>query len=324
MSKIGAVGSRSDCIQANITLETFRSRIENAARGFPTARLAEAFDALVERYDAGRATPTGLSPEEVAAYAIGRAPGTYAAVAMALGEVARLRPGWRPSTLLDVGAGIGSAAWAASNVFDSLEAMTLVERSPEMIAFGRSMLGAEWIEGDLLEERSGRWDLVIAAYVLGELIDDAVVERWFERAGGELVIVEAGTPAGFDRIRRARARLIELGATITAPCPHERDCPMPAHDWCHFGVRVQRSRLQREVKAGSRGFEDEKYSYVVASKHGPVDREPRVLRRPVIRTGHVRLNLCADDGLREVVISRRHRDTYKDARKVRWGEAFRP
>jgi ribosomal protein RSM22 (predicted rRNA methylase) len=116
--------------------------------------------------------------------------------------------------------------------------------------------------------------------------------------------------------------LIALGATITAPCPHDGTCPMQGGDWCHFGVRVQRSRLQRRVKSGDRGFEDEKYSYVVASKQSPAERSSRILRRPERRGGHIRLRLCTDVGAEDIVVAKRDGERYRWARKAEWGDTF--
>ena len=50
------------------------------------------------------------------AYAATRMPACYAALRRVLGEVAARRPGWRPETMLDFGAGPGAAAWAAQQV----------------------------------------------------------------------------------------------------------------------------------------------------------------------------------------------------------------
>ena len=97
---------------------------------------------------------------------------------------------------------------------------------------------------------------------------------------------------------------------------------MEGGDWCHFGVRVQRSRLQRRVKSGDRGFEDEKFSYVVASKQGPAARSARILRRPERHGGHVRLRLCTETGIDEIVVAKREADRYRRARKAEWGDAF--
>jgi ribosomal protein RSM22 (predicted rRNA methylase) len=243
-----------------------------------------------------------------------------------------VRREWRPVSLLDIGAGIGSASWAALAAFDSIDRVTLIERSPEMVALGRRVAAsaraplrdARWLSGDAARPPDGTWDVVVASYVLGELPDaqrGEVVARWFAAAADELVIVEPGSKDGFEVVRRAREHLIELGATITAPCPHEDACPMAVGDWCHFGVRVQRSRLQRHVKSGDRGYEDEKFSYVVASKQGPVERSARILRRPERHGGHVRLRLCTETGIHEIVVAKREADRYRRARKAEWGDA---
>jgi len=310
-----------------LTVDELRSLVEASARDIPVRELSAAFDRIAASYDAGRRTEVASRTDAVA-YALGRALATYSAVECALRETALVRPGWRPRTVLDLGAGIGSASLAAIATFDSIHDVTLVERSEKMMELGTELVShslgdATWLSGDAAHPPDGIWDLVIASYVLSELADADAVERWFDATAGELVIVEAGTPAAFERLRAVRGRLISRGAAITAPCPHENACPMRDGDWCHFGVRVARSRLQRRVKSGERGFEDEKYAYVVASKQGPVARSPRILRRPDRRTGHVRLRLCAEQGVEDIVVSRRHADLYRQARKAVWGEAWK-
>ena len=66
---------------------------------------------------------------EVAAYLAYRAPATYAAAAAVFRQVALQRPGWRPRSLLDVGAGPGVAAWAAREAWPSLERADAASRS---------------------------------------------------------------------------------------------------------------------------------------------------------------------------------------------------
>jgi ribosomal protein RSM22 (predicted rRNA methylase) len=270
---------------------------------------------------------------DAAAYACGRSPGTFSAVERVLRELALVRPSWRPRSVLDIGAGVGSAAWAAVAVFDSITDVTLLERSEQMVALGRrvaaagatALRDAAWVCGDAMDTPDSPPDLVIASYVLGELPDAVRAEatsRWHDVASAELVILEPGSKDGFEIVRRARDRLIALGATITAPCPHDGTCPMQGGDWCHFGVRVQRSRLQRRVKSGDRGFEDEKYSYVVASKQSPAERSSRILRRPERRGGHIRLRLCTDVGAEDIVIAKRDAERYRWARKAEWGDTF--
>src|SRR5690606_27604170 len=100
---------------------------------------------------------------------------------------------------------------------------------------------------------------------------------------------EPGTPAGYQRILAARDRLRQRGAALAAPCPHDAACPMAGRDWCHFAVRLDRSRLHRHLKGAALGWEDEKFSYVVAVPPGAPDprrASARIVRRPRKETGH--------------------------------------
>jgi ribosomal protein RSM22 (predicted rRNA methylase) len=314
------------------SFEEFRRSIGVLAERIPQRELARSFDRIAARYDRGGGATAVASPAEVAAYAIGRGLATYSAIERVLREIARVRPDWRPRSVLDVGAGIGSGAWAALTVFESVEEVICVESSRQMAAAGAELSSrsdkpalrdARWVLADAARALSGRFDLVICAYLLGELpSDDDVPVGWFDSTAGELAIVDVGSPRGFAGVLRVRDMLIARGATITAPCPHEAPCPMSDGDWCHFAARVLRSQMHRQVKGGVRAFEDEKFSYVVVSKQGPVDRSDRVVRRPAYSTGRVQLRLCTPVGLRDRLVARGERDLYRRARKTAWGDAF--
>jgi ribosomal protein RSM22 (predicted rRNA methylase) len=273
----------------------------------------------------------------VLGYAAFRLPATYAAVTAALEQLRRLRPDWRPRTLLDLGAGPGAGLWAAVGVFDSIELATELDAEPEMLALGRELAAAArqtairratWLSGDVTAPLpGGASDLVLLSYVLTELSAaavDAVVDRAWAATAGQLVVVEPGTPAGFGRVLRVRDRLVASGGFTTAPCPHDAACPMAGSDWCHFAVRLPRSRTHRAVKQAELGYEDEKFSYVALSR-APTERAPsRVLRHPQIRPGHIRLELCTPTGLRAAIVTRRDRDAFRRARKTAWGDGFVP
>jgi ribosomal protein RSM22 (predicted rRNA methylase) len=139
-----------------------------------------------------------------------------------------------------------------------------------------------------------------------------------------MVLVEPGTPAGFERIRLARAALFDAGARAIAPCPHSHACPIVAPDWCHFAVRLARSRDHRLAKQADRSFEDEKFSYLAVSRGlVPATAAPRVIAPPRIGKGDVRLRVCDTPGLAERRISRRDKLDYKAAKKLGWGDIVR-
>jgi len=104
--------------------------------------------------------------------------------------------------------------------------------------------------------------------------------------------------------------------------PRQRPVRDPA--WCHFLARLDRSSLQRRAKGAERSWEDEPYSYVVASR-APGRPAPRVvLGRPRHRPGRVELRVCTPDGLVTPIVSRRHGAAWQAARDAEWGDRVDP
>jgi ribosomal protein RSM22 (predicted rRNA methylase) len=257
----------------------------------------------------------------VAAYLAYRAPATFAAAAAVFRQVQRQRPEWAPRSLLDVGAGPGVAAWAAVAAWPSLEVLTLVQAEPEMIAAGRELTpGARWVQGDA-SAAQGPADLVLTSYVLGELHESVSLLLW-EQTADTVVFVEPGTPAGYRRILDARAAVIDAGGFTVAPCPHDSPCPLPEDDWCHFSVRLPRSRLHRRAKDVELGYEDEKYSYAVLSREPVPKASARIIRQPQVRSGHVILATCEPSGIERRTVSRKQGALYREAKDVVWGDAI--
>ncbi|PWD50889.1 rRNA methyltransferase [Serinibacter arcticus] len=295
-------------------------------------------------------SPIVATSDDAAAYLTTRMPATFAAVDFALAQLLDAVPGLDPHSVLDLGSGTGAATWAAWATFDSLERADLVDYSRPMLeAATRLLTTAELTVSTTLADTAGRpagaadaassptHDLAVAAFVLSELTElqqDAVVDRLAGAARQAVLVVEPGTPAGHRRILRVRDRLIAAGWRIAAPCPHELTCPVLARegDWCHAAVRLERTRAHRQAKGGERGYEDEKLAYVAAvppARDGAglaVDRPTaRVLRHPQTQSGHIRLELCTTDGEHaQLGVTKRDRDAFRAARKVEWGEAWRP
>jgi ribosomal protein RSM22 (predicted rRNA methylase) len=295
-----------------------------------TAKLSEQYRASVRR-----GSPVARSHVDVCAYAAYRLPATFAAVLAALQAIGEQRPGWQPRTLLDLGAGLGAGIWAAVDVWPSIESATAIDAEPQMMALGhdlgqaaahQAIRSAHWTCGDLTTAvPSAAHDLVLLSYVLGELAAVAIpeiVQRAWGATAGTLVVVEPGTPPGYARIIQVREQLLRAGAFITAPCPHDASCPLGGGDWCHFGVRLARSRTHRVAKQGALGFEDEKFSYIGVSRGVTGRTGARVLRHPQIRPKHIRLELCTRAGLRSLTVTKRDSQAFKRARKSAWGDSF--
>jgi ribosomal protein RSM22 (predicted rRNA methylase) len=314
--------------------------LDAALRRFAPVDMARSVQDLMRQYRDGVAPADVILDSEidVAAYAGYRMPATFAAVSAALRHTAELAPGFSPRTHVDVGGGTGASVWAAARVWESLEKVTVLEQSPKAIAMG------EWLakRSESSAVRAGQWrrgvihkavdkpsaDLVTMSYVLGELpsaVQESVVGSL--AADAEMVVlIEPGTPAGYGRIIAARDVLINHGLSVVAPCPHDRLCPIPrGRDWCHFSVRLNRTALHRQIKVGTLSFEDEKFSYVAASRFPWSRAASRVLRHPTQRKGMVSMRLCTDEhGLTDAIVSKRQRDLYQHARGISWGNQWPP
>ena len=325
-------------IELPSALEAFvESRLASADRRSVTAAATD----LSERYRA-RLAPRVDTPEAALAYAAWILPATHAQVLGALRGVP-LRVGeWRPRSLLDLGGGPGTAAWAALDVWPDLRSIRVVDREPTLLALGRdaakaspfaALRDASWVRADLPSGTpSGSADLVIVAHVLNELADDVagqLVRRAWEATAGVLVLVEPGTPPGFVAIETARRLGISLGGSVLGPCPHDAACPLaeagratPARDWCHFAERHGRPPFQRRIKDASLPWEDAKLSWVSLARF-PSAAPPwaRVLRHPWHRKGHVDLQLCAREGLVQRDVARSAADGWRLARELEWGSA---
>jgi ribosomal protein RSM22 (predicted rRNA methylase) len=297
---------------------------------------------LIETYRSGRpaSAPILASRTDVAAYATYRMPATFAAVRSVLRQLVEACPDFSPNTLLDVGGGTGAASWAVADCFPQLATVTVLDQVEEALALG-GRLAARATQSALRTASWQRWraqgaaelpaaDLVTVSYVLGELTEqaqDELVGR-AAAAAGLLLVVEPGTPAGYARILRLRETLRNGGWTLVAPCPHGDVCPLsgPSRDWCHFAARVNRSAEHRRLKNGQLGHEDEKFSFVAATRNGrarPADG--RVLRHPQFRKGMVTMELCRADGTaKPEIVSKKDGPLYRAARNVEWGSAWPP
>lgn len=310
-----------------------RAAVDRALEGVPLAELQRAADTLSARYRAEvRDGRLHLSDEMFArAYLATRLPATFAAVRASLESAAELMPDFAPKTLLDVGAGPGTALWAAADCWPSLASARMLEASPSIRKVGAALSAhagldsIEWTVADASKAiEAGKADLVTLAYVLDELSPSegqALIGRLWAATEGLLVIVEPGTPAGWKRVMAVREQLVAQGAHLVAPCPHSKPCPLIEPDWCHFSRRVARSRLHRLTKRGDVPWEDEKYIFLAASRQPAEAFGARVLAPAHGGSGKVGLKLCLADGsAEEKLVTKRDGDLFKRARRADWGD----
>jgi ribosomal protein RSM22 (predicted rRNA methylase) len=308
-----------------------RRAVDAALTGVSAADLARASAALSQRYRAELRDGRAHIADDLAAraYLAARLPATYAALRSALDAVAALRPDFAPRSLLDFGAGPGTALWAARDCWQQIGAALLVETSGAIRRFGAGLAAASGVARVAWEsslEAAPAHDLVTIGYVLDELEPEAratAIERLWSLTADTLLIVEPGTPAGWRRIVEARTRLQRAGAHLVAPCPHAAACPLDAPDWCHFSRRVARSRAHLQAKDAEVPWEDEKFSYLAVSRRAGPLPPARVIAAPRAGSGKVELKLCAaDGGARWELITRRQGARYKAARRVDWGDTL--
>ena len=270
---------------------------------------------LSRRYRAGVAQRMA-TPEERLSSVATRLPATVAVLERVLAQIPT-----ENKTLLDLGAGPGTVFWALS----AIRSITHLEVDPELIKFGKKLQppGAPvvWLEGDFNKTSFEFHDIALFSYSFNESVNLPLLTKAWESAQ-TVVMVEPGTPRGYQHILLARDHLIKLGAHIIAPCPHANPCPLSAPDWCHFAVRVPRLKWHRELKEGTLGYEDEKYSYLIASKNAAPSPFARLLTAPEKHSGHLSLRLCTPSGIRQQILSKKEGPLYKKARKLESGEAL--
>ena len=285
------------------------------------------------RFESGKSKRFVTQETEATAYALFRMPATFGAVskslAYTLDNLEHL-----PQSLLDVGAGTGAATWAIEQQLE-LSEITCLEREKAMRTLGQQLMEksdisvlqkAQWKNFDLISEKiEQKADLVCVSYVLNELSESErikAVDKLYEATNDILLIVETGTPKAYAQLMQIRKHLISLGTNLIAPCPHTNECPLSGNDWCHFSCRISRSKIHKQMKEATMGYEDEKFSYLAVSKKQVAPQFSRVLREPKLEKHQVCLNLCTCDGLKGAYIAKRDKEAFKKAKKLSWGDSF--
>lgn len=316
-----------------ISAEQMLKKIEHFLEGTSLKSLMSSSKKISAEYRLLGSTAEKMKENEVLAYIATRMPATCAALLKVFEEVKQRMRSFNPLSLMDVGSGPGTTLWAAAESFPSLKEVHCVEKDAQFLSIAKRLSEelwlyshVRWMHADMrktLPQQS--CDVVIASYSLGEVPETErmdVLDALWPLAGQVLIAIEPGTPKGFETLRTMRKHLLQAGAHLIGPCPHAGVCPMTDGDWCHFYARLNRSSIHRKAKEATRNYEDEKFSYLAFSRN-PVNAYPaRIVRHPRKGQGHVRLTICTEEGIKEVVATKRHNDLYRLAKKSEWGDVL--
>jgi ribosomal protein RSM22 (predicted rRNA methylase) len=174
-------------------------------------------------------------------------------------------------------------------------------------------------------------ELVLAGSVLNELADPEPLARDAWRATTDtFLIIEPALRETARALHALRARLIEHGAHVFAPCTHAQTCPMLAdeRDWCHEERLVQLPPRTARL-AQVTGLRDGamKYAYLTLRKrpgHVGADGDLRVVGHPTHSKGKHEAPACGADGLVPLRLLARHRDAKNRAfERARRGDVLR-
>ena len=291
----------------------------------PQTDRREASAKLSKAYAAGQSSGV----VDLGAYLTVRMPATYAAITKVLENVAAVLGAFQPKSFLDMGAGPGTASFAAAEIWPSLLRFDVIEQDHRFAALAQSLcaevLPQAKISKARMQDVNGSADVVVAGYVFAEMGLPEVVQStlWlWQNSAHTLVIIEPGTPQGFARVKAAREALLKAGAHVLGPCTHANACPMAKGDWCHFKTRLARTREHLHAKGANVPFEDEAFSWIAVSRHAVGLPAARIISPPAVSKIGVALKLCDAQGLSQPMIASRDKPAYKKAKKLAWGDAL--
>lgn len=294
-------------------------------------------------------------PYKSAMYLAVRLAPDFAALVKIMAEMKQRDPDFAPLTMLDFGSGVGSGMWAVDQVWPGLcREAVCVDRSADMNDMADKLLrggdpdnprlvrpGGTFFKQFLPQSRLLKYDLVISSRSLFELPDITsrlkTLDVLWRKTSGYLVIVEAGTNAGYRVVQEARDYVLELSRLATekgeahpegyvfAPCPHDKFCPKffdGTNVPCNFEVSYKPASFEKDQTAHI-----DRYTYIVLKrgKRGESNEKnwPRLVEAPLIRKKHTICRMCTHSGtLRELTATKRKhsKECYGLLRASKWGD----
>ena len=266
------------------------------------------------------------------AYITSRMPATFNSLKFTLNQIIKIAPNYKINSVLDLGSGPGTSILSVFSILPDIKEIKLVEKDKFLFDLSKKLSSLLDLNKNILLERNDILrvkdydsDLVILSYVANELKDfaiDKIIKRWFFSKSKMILFLEPGTRYGFEKIRYIRQKLIDNKCYVVAPCPNELKCPMKNNDWCHFYVRVKRTKLHKFLKSGTLGYEDEKFSYVIAVKEPITKNNARIMGFTKNDKTKVKLKVCMDGEIKNTEVPASKKTLYKEAKKLNWGDSL--
>jgi len=294
--------------------------------GLNKEKLISKREQLTLKYKTSQAVNKSVfdSREDSAVYAISRMPSTFAVIYTLINDLLKQDKIKNIGSVIDIGSGTGAGYFACKELFDDVS-VSLFERDKNMIEIfdkfetGENVKRFEFLK-DSIDESA---DLVMSNYVFSELNEEGrktALKKMLDCSNKYVLIVDTGTPRTYENFMKLKKMVSEMGYKVIAPCNSEK-CGLK-NDYCQFYARVERSSLLKMAKQGTLSYEDEKYFYLLISKEAEAMQNKRVIRRPVINTNEVNLVLCDNLGVMQTKVTKKNRDAYKKARKIKINELF--
>src|SRR5947199_8726821 len=101
-----------------------KAALDAKLQGLSRNAAAERAALISQTYRDGGGSGAIRSETDALAYALSRMPATYAALTASLSALREITPRLAPASMLDVGAGPGTATWAAAEAFPCLQSLT--------------------------------------------------------------------------------------------------------------------------------------------------------------------------------------------------------
>jgi len=111
-----------------------KAALDTRLQGLSRNDAAERAALISQTYRDGGGSTAIRTEADALAYALARMPATYAAVTASLNALREIVPDFAPNSLLDVGAGPGTATWAAAEAFSSLQSFALLDANSALRA----------------------------------------------------------------------------------------------------------------------------------------------------------------------------------------------